>query len=417
MQRFSFLFFYSILLVLLITGCEDDDFREAPDGFSYKLYQQQRTPVINEGDYVLYHADYASAISEEVFFTTRTKDLPNLRVINPRAERTKLEHAMAMLHPGDSLTILIGSDQLNRRLFPPTINIPDLVHIHLKVYDVFTERKRIEATQYWLDSDKSVEPVIAGVQKKIIQSDTSAHKIRPGDEVTYRIEAHHLLPDWEIPYQLQNRHTSVIPEVTPPEATPVLASILTMRDGDKAEVLVFADSLNYKLPGAWPNDRIVYHIKIESVKSLEQRLMSMEMQERQVLAIRSEAYRLLQQAVCDWVEGSWAGDTSIAGMHILKVEHAKTGIIAKNPNKASVHYMGFAEDCLLFAESFEKIEPLEFELHQGFVIRGWDVLMESMRPGDHWLVRIPPNLAFGASGFLDKVEPNAVVWYYIWRLE
>ncbi len=408
---------FFLMMAWVFTACDDDDFVSSPHGFEYRLHQKPPATKVQWGDYVLYHADYADARTGNVFFTTRTAPRPNLRALTDIESGTVLEKAIALMGEGDSITVLLGADRIQRRIFPPHVVIPELIHLHVKVYRVYTPQQRETAYRSWYRHPVPVVELPGGLAKKIIHSDTSAPRIRPGDEITYGIDAIHLLPDEEIIYQHWNRHTSVIPEVIPGSATPVLHTLLTMHAGDSVHLKVVADSVQFPMPHTWPGDRIVYRIKVYTHTSLEERLMAMSMQEQEIRDIRSEAYNLLQQAVCDWVEGSWAGDTLLEGMHVQMLRKDEKSTLPANETRAVVHYMGFTDECVLFAESFEKIEPLQFEPGQGFVIRGWDLLMRHMQPGDHWLIRIPPHLAFGAGGLEGKVGPRADVWYYMWRIE
>ena len=43
---------------------------------------------------------------------------------------------------------------------------------------------------------------------------------------------------------------------------------------------------------------------------------------------------------------------------------------------------------------------------------GWNELMKSMRPGDHWMVRMPPNLMYGAEGD-GRIPANANVIFEV----
>ena len=58
-----------------------------------------------------------------------------------------------------------------------------------------------------------------------------------------------------------------------------------------------------------------------------------------------------------------------------------------------VNYEGSLLSGEVFDSSFKKGEPATFPLDE--VIPGWTEVMQLMRPGDEWLVWIPPQLGYG----------------------
>lgn len=69
-----------------------------------------------------------------------------------------------------------------------------------------------------------------------------------------------------------------------------------------------------------------------------------------------------------------------------------TGETAKRSDDVTVRYEGRFEDGRVFDSSDETVFPLQK------LIPGWIGVVQLMRPGDVWLVRIPPWLAYGARG-------------------
>jgi peptidylprolyl isomerase len=52
-------------------------------------------------------------------------------------------------------------------------------------------------------------------------------------------------------------------------------------------------------------------------------------------------------------------------------------------------------------------KPLSFKLGVGQVIKGWDEGIAKLRVGDHAILVIPSNLAYGAKGAGDVIPPDA----------
>lgn len=75
------------------------------------------------------------------------------------------------------------------------------------------------------------------------------------------------------------------------------------------------------------------------------------------------------------------------------------GDTAAMPTTASVvrvHYEGKLDGGQVFDSSYARGEPVRFGVTD--VIPGWTEVLQKMRVGDVWEVRIPPNLAYGEAG-------------------
>jgi peptidylprolyl isomerase len=83
------------------------------------------------------------------------------------------------------------------------------------------------------------------------------------------------------------------------------------------------------------------------------------------------------------------------------------GPVAKAGDKVRVHYVGVAfstgEE---FDSSWDRGEPLEFQLGAGRVIQGWDQGVQGMRVGGRRQLVIPPGLAYGDRGAGRVIAPG-----------
>lgn len=77
---------------------------------------------------------------------------------------------------------------------------------------------------------------------------------------------------------------------------------------------------------------------------------------------------------------------------------------------AVVHYEGRLDDGSIFDSSFAGGQPAYFQISQ--LIPGLAEALLLMQPGDHWMVRVPPALAYGAAG-ARGVPPNAVLTFEV----
>lgn len=77
----------------------------------------------------------------------------------------------------------------------------------------------------------------------------------------------------------------------------------------------------------------------------------------------------------------------------------------------SVHYEGTLTDGTVFDSSFQRGAPAVFTLDQ--VIPGWSSAVQAMRPGDEWIVYVPPELGYGEEDKGD-IPPNSAL---VFRLQ
>jgi FKBP-type peptidyl-prolyl cis-trans isomerase len=79
-------------------------------------------------------------------------------------------------------------------------------------------------------------------------------------------------------------------------------------------------------------------------------------------------------------------------------------------DEVKVNYEGRLLDGKVFASSFQRGEPLDLPLDR--VIPGWTEALEHMRPGDEWILYIPPGL-----GYRDKeagpIPPNSLLIFRV----
>ena len=93
------------------------------------------------------------------------------------------------------------------------------------------------------------------------------------------------------------------------------------------------------------------------------------------------------------------------------------GATATLGGNVTVHYDGrFAETGERFDSSWERGEAATFPVNG--VIQGWTEALQLMRPGDRWLVNIPPVLAYGAEGTSSgTIGPNETLMFEIHVLD
>jgi FKBP-type peptidyl-prolyl cis-trans isomerase len=100
-----------------------------------------------------------------------------------------------------------------------------------------------------------------------------------------------------------------------------------------------------------------------------------------------------------------------SGLEYLVVESGdEDGLSPDDNDFVYVHLEGRLEDGSLVDTTYETQAPLRFPMAD--LTPGWAELMKSMRPGDHWMVRMPPNLMYGAEGD-GRIPANANVIFEV----
>lgn len=90
-----------------------------------------------------------------------------------------------------------------------------------------------------------------------------------------------------------------------------------------------------------------------------------------------------------------------------KILNKGDGPKAENGKKVSVHYEGSLTNGQVFDSSFQRNQPIDFQLGVGQVIPGWDEGIGLLRVGDKARLIIPSHLAYGSAGAGGVIPPNA----------
>ena len=90
-----------------------------------------------------------------------------------------------------------------------------------------------------------------------------------------------------------------------------------------------------------------------------------------------------------------------------------TGATAAAGQEVSVHYTGWlfnhGEQGGKFDSSKDRMQPFEFSLGAGMVIKGWDEGVAGMQVGGKRTLIIPPEMGYGARGAGGVIPPNATL--------
>lgn len=101
-------------------------------------------------------------------------------------------------------------------------------------------------------------------------------------------------------------------------------------------------------------------------------------------------------------------DKTDSGLRFKMIQKG-TGKQAVKGNKVSVHYEGSLVNGQVFDSSYQRKEPISFQLGVGQVIPGWDEGISLLKIGDKARFVIPSHLAYGSAGAGGVIPPDATL--------
>ena len=108
-----------------------------------------------------------------------------------------------------------------------------------------------------------------------------------------------------------------------------------------------------------------------------------------------------------WVKKNYpAAKKTASGLYYI-VEKEGSGALATPGKNVSVHYKGQFLDGKVFDESYQRGEPITFQLGVGQVIKGWDEGIALMKVGSKYKLLIPYQLAYGEKGYPGAIPAKA----------
>lgn len=115
----------------------------------------------------------------------------------------------------------------------------------------------------------------------------------------------------------------------------------------------------------------------------------------------------------DIVEAKWPNaKKSNTGVRYV-IEKTGTGPLLLPGDQVMVTYTGSLLSGKVFDKAQDRLRPFTFRVDRSEVIEGWDQIFQLMRPGDKWIVIVPPELAYGRRGSPPRIPAFATLVFEI----
>lgn len=114
----------------------------------------------------------------------------------------------------------------------------------------------------------------------------------------------------------------------------------------------------------------------------------------------------------EFVEKKWPNTKrTYTGLRYIVLQASADPKAAKPEPGAlcSVLYKGMLLDGTVFDASPDRNSPLRQRIGRGELIPGWDEALQLMRPGEKWLLIVPPEMAYGSRGRPPVIKRNATL--------
>lgn len=254
----------------------------------------------------------------------------------------------------------------------------------------------------------------SGIKYKVLKKGKSKRLAQEGDYVAFHITTYagndSLIFDSK---EAQGGQPVVFPVAEPAFNGDLRETFKILHPGDSAEFLVPVDTLraNKQSMQPWMKDGeyITYIIELESIKT--QAELDKERTEKAAKEANPNAE---DEELQKYFKDNKITDFKKTSTGMYYVKHNTTDGTKPIPGKTVVvNYTGKLMNGTVFDSNvdpkFNHVQPFEFPLGRGRVIRGWDEGIGYLRVGEKATLYIPSYMAYGANPPTAKIPPNATL--------
>ena len=196
-----------------------------------------------------------------------------------------------------------------------------------------------------------------------------------------------------------------------------------MHQGDSFHFYFPIDSFKQRPPGFETfTEPIVYRIGIATVmdearfQAFSDSMQQAEQAKRQLVIDRfPEVEAMVKANYATYKQGGLDGQFQSTASGLRYIIHEEgTGPMPQNGQMVSVHYYGMLDaDGSMFDNSFSRGAPIDVNLGQGMVIKGWDEGIALLKKGTKATLYIPSALGYGPTGQPPVIPENADLIFYV----
>lgn len=196
----------------------------------------------------------------------------------------------------------------------------------------------------------------------------------------------------------------------------VTEGIKLLSKGDSALFRVPLDSLikqgNQKLPWMKAGDKIVYEVVLTGYKSQAEVQKQMQQQQQEMQQQSAAQIEIDDKLLQEYFGKNGLKPTKTASGLYYSIKTPGSGEQLAPGKTVTMNYTGKTLDGVSFDSNvdpkFQHVEPFNFVLGQGQVIRGWDEGVALLKKGSKATLYIPSPLAYGPQAS-DRLPANAIL--------
>jgi peptidylprolyl isomerase len=101
--------------------------------------------------------------------------------------------------------------------------------------------------------------------------------------------------------------------------------------------------------------------------------------------------------------------TNPSGLRYCIISEPADGSTLQDGQQVAIHYAGYLVDGRKFDASYDRMEPMRFQLGKAGFVQGWMEALSFVKNGGQYKLFIPGHLAYGERGYPGVIPPNATL--------